>query len=166
VTKESTFNHIEQALRRLVQRNERVRLATPATENGLELDRAAYMVLGQLHVDGPVRMSTLAENIGIDKTTVSRHVAHLEEKALIERVDDPDDGRACLVQLSDEGRARFEQKRDARRAVLREQLADWNEKDRQEFARLLAKYNEAMDQRYGVPTGGSLRKTSKENASS
>ena len=52
---------------------------------------------------------------------MSRQLRALEELGLVAREPDPADGRALLVHLTDEGRARFRSVRDARRDAVRPQ---------------------------------------------
>ena len=74
------------------------------------LDAALYVFLLHLIDVGPVRAAALADRTGLDKSTVSRQVARLVELRLVERVPDPLDGRARIVQLTADGfRLRLEE---------------------------------------------------------
>jgi DNA-binding MarR family transcriptional regulator len=72
-------------------------------------------------------------------STVSRQIKQLEDKKIVERTADPDDGRASLVRLTDEGREivvagfrrRFERIKDA--------LAPWTDDDRATLQTLLTR---------------------------
>src|SRR5271156_849693 len=73
-------------------------------------DRAALnlttsMVLDTLNREGPVRVTTLAAAAGIGQPSMTELVQRLERQRLVTRVDDPEDGRAALVTLTDAGRA-------------------------------------------------------------
>ncbi|WP_235926049.1 MarR family winged helix-turn-helix transcriptional regulator [Actinokineospora pegani] len=105
------------------------------------LDAASYALLLHLSDISPVRAADVVERTGLDKSTVSRQIARLEELDLIERVPDPSDGRARLVQLTVTGAARLAEVRSDRRARLRTQLGTWPTEDIQEFSRLLGKLN-------------------------
>ncbi|MEA2178685.1 MAG: hypothetical protein QOG77_1982 [Solirubrobacteraceae bacterium] len=50
---------------------------------------------------GPVRMSELARDEDLNPTMLSRVVAGLVERGLLERVQDPADRRAVIVQATD-----------------------------------------------------------------
>jgi DNA-binding MarR family transcriptional regulator len=50
-----------------------------------------------------VRISELREDVLLTQPGMSRLIARLEARGLVERADDPDDGRACRVRLTDAG---------------------------------------------------------------
>ena len=52
-----------------------------------------------------LRMQDLAARVVLSRTRVSRLVSELERVGYIERVPDPDDGRATLARITPEGRA-------------------------------------------------------------
>lgn len=62
-----------------------------------------------------LRMQELAARVVLSRTRVSRLVSELERVGYIERVPDPDDGRATLARITPEGRAA---RRDAAPAYL------------------------------------------------
>ena len=67
-----------------------------------------YDVLLELNAapDG-LRMQELAMRTVVSRTRVSRIVAELEQRGLVERVIDPDDGRASLATITIAGRDEF-----------------------------------------------------------
>jgi DNA-binding MarR family transcriptional regulator len=108
------------------------------------LDLAAYSLLIRLADEGPQRSGDLARAFGVDKSTMSRQVSALERAGLVSRMEDPLDGRAYQVSISPQGQRSLERTRADRRRAYRELLAHWPEADRQDFARLLARYNAEM----------------------
>lgn len=54
--------------------------------------------------DNEMRMGYLAERTVISFSRVSRVVDELEQKGLVQRAPDPDDGRAVIIKLTPEGR--------------------------------------------------------------
>lgn len=72
-----------------------------------ELEPAAYGLLVRLEAAGRQRATELAAYFGVGKATMSRQLRALEVLGLVAREPDPADGRAFLVGLTDEGRARF-----------------------------------------------------------
>lgn len=106
-----------------------------------ELEAAAYGLFVRLESVGQQRATDLAAYFGVGKATMSRQLRALEELGLVAREPDPDDGRAFLVHLTDEGLARFRSVRDARRDRYVSKLADWDRTEVAELARLLHHLN-------------------------
>ncbi|MGW0732897.1 MarR family winged helix-turn-helix transcriptional regulator [Streptomyces sp. NPDC002851] len=106
-----------------------------------DLEPAAYGLLVRLEEAGPQRATELAAYIGVGKATMSRQLRALEELGLVTRTPDPADGRAFLLRLTEEGRARYRTVRDARRERYVRRLADWDRGEVAELARLLGQLN-------------------------
>jgi DNA-binding MarR family transcriptional regulator len=66
-----------------------------------------YGVLYALSTADPhgLRISELGEDVLLTQPGMSRMVARLEARGLVQRVDDLDDGRACLIRLTAAGAA-------------------------------------------------------------
>jgi DNA-binding MarR family transcriptional regulator len=89
-------------------------------------DRAALsasMALGTLHRGGPVRVTALAAATSIGQPSMTELVNRLQREGLVTRVDDPEDGRAALISITNAGRALIDDKRRNRRQRLAELLA-------------------------------------------
>jgi DNA-binding MarR family transcriptional regulator len=69
-----------------------------------ELGPSEYGVLYALsdEPDG-LRITELLDDVLLTQPGMSRLIARLENRGLVERLDDPDDGRACRVRLSESG---------------------------------------------------------------
>jgi len=67
---------------------------------GLTVAQAA--TLGALR-SGPLRLTALAQSLGITPSTLTRNLVRLEEDRLIAREADPDDARAARVRLTAAG---------------------------------------------------------------
>jgi DNA-binding MarR family transcriptional regulator len=106
-----------------------------------DLDGAAYGLLALLRDAGPLRASDLVPRLGLDKSTVSRQVAHLVDLGLVDRAADPEDGRAQVLTPSAEGAARLERIREVRRARWESDLADWPAADVARLGELLGRLN-------------------------
>ncbi|GAA2608055.1 MarR family winged helix-turn-helix transcriptional regulator [Paractinoplanes durhamensis] len=121
----------------------RARAASERLSRGVHpgLDASAYGLLVYLRDDGPRRPSDVAEHLGVGKATITRQLKPLEALGLIERLPDPGDGRAHLVALTDDGRQRMKQVREARHERLRAHLDSWPDEDIRTLARLLGKFN-------------------------
>jgi DNA-binding MarR family transcriptional regulator len=110
-----------------------------------DLAPSSYLMLTFVAERGPMRASEIAEQFGIDKGAISRQVAHLTDLDLLARVSDPEDGRAMLVSVSEEGRRRLNEVAHQRREWLDERLGDWAEADLAGFVASLGRYNRALD---------------------
>ncbi len=108
---------------------------------GDELDFSLLPVLRVLCEEGPARHTVLAERLGLDASTVSRKIRHLEERALVAVSPDTEDGRARQVALLPAGQRSLEQLLDRRRDVIAAVLADWPEADRALLHQLLDRFN-------------------------
>lgn len=73
---------------------------------------------------GPLRMGALAEAEGTTAVTMCKVVNGLEERRLITRVPDPQDGRASLAQLSRQGETLLSDLRARSTEALRGALAE------------------------------------------
>lgn len=97
-----TSDRIGHELIRLIRLIERGKVAK-AREDGVE--RAAYVLLARLVIEGPHRSNALAEAVHSDPSTVSRQIATLVRIGYVERRPDPADGRASLLILTARARA-------------------------------------------------------------
>jgi DNA-binding MarR family transcriptional regulator len=106
-----------------------------------ELSLVSYTLLGHLEERGGGRSTDLAAHYALDKSTVSRQVAALEQSGLIERRMDPEDHRVQVLHLTDTGRELLDRVTRRRRAAVQERLAGWSEEDLERFAGYLERYN-------------------------
>ena len=105
---------------------------------GDQLEPAAYWVLK--HLDrGSMRITELAGSTQLDTSTASRHVTQLERTGLVERSQDPDDGRAQRVVLTDAGREQLYASLARRREALADSFSEWDEADMADLDRLLSR---------------------------
>ena len=110
-----------------------------AAGTGTDLDKARYHVLRAVAENAPVRTTELAELLGVDPSTMSRHVSVLERAQLVERVPDPVDRRASSVSITESGKRVMSRVRDARHEIISAVLEDWSPSDRAQLAPLLAR---------------------------
>ncbi|MGW7576007.1 MarR family winged helix-turn-helix transcriptional regulator [Streptomyces sp. NPDC054765] len=108
------------------------------------MDRAAYLLLNRLDQEGPMGVKALAAGMGIDSSTVTRQVAPLVDSELVSRATHPEDGRAVVLQLSERGRARLEEVRTSRRALMALVTEQWTEEERTAFTTLLTRFNVSL----------------------
>lgn len=82
-----------------MQRNEFDRRITD-----LGLTPAEARTLSNVARSGPVRQSVLAEHIGVEAMTLSACLDRLQDQGLVNRVADPSDRRAKLVDITAEAK--------------------------------------------------------------
>jgi len=97
---------------------------------GDAIDFSAFPILKLLSHQGPMRVSSLAQVLGLDASTISRHAKQLEDRGLIERTDDPEDRRASRVTVSAYGRECLTQAFATRHGLITHALADWTDDER------------------------------------
>jgi DNA-binding MarR family transcriptional regulator len=62
-------------------------------------------VLATLACDGPTRLTTLASSSGVSQPAMTQLVGRMEREGLVVRLIDPEDARATLVEITEEGQA-------------------------------------------------------------
>jgi len=109
-----------------------------------DVDPMSFPLLFRLSCQ-PHRVSDLADRLYADVSTVSRQVTHLAGLGLIERVPDPEDGRAHLLSLTDAGATLLVDLRRSRDAWLASLLEGWSDTDVADFAAYLQRFADAVD---------------------
>lgn len=120
------------------------------------IEPAAYTVLFTLQKEGSQRMTAISRHLGIGKPTLSRQLAALEQRGFITKTADPDDGRALVVALSDEGRHRLEAAQSERAQRYMHMLEPWSEDEIMNLSGLLRKLNQTYSEynaEYGPGNG-------------
>jgi DNA-binding MarR family transcriptional regulator len=110
-----------------------------------DYDITQTFLLVRLVEHGPIRATELAELACADPSTISRQVAALVKAGLVERQADPADGRASLLVATDAGQAHIDHHRRLRGLTLGPLVADWSERDRTDFLRLLRRLTRELD---------------------
>lgn len=113
-------------------------------------DRTGMLLLFPL-VHGPQRAAALADLCQADPSTISRQVAELVRRGLVERQADPSDGRASLLAITDAGRELCERVRVLRRQLLATAVDGWTDDELATFAHLLGRFNAALTDTYCPP---------------
>jgi DNA-binding MarR family transcriptional regulator len=111
---------------------------------GDAVDFSAFPLLKLLSHQGPMRVSSLAQVLGLDASTVSRHAKQLEDRGLLERTGDPDDGRASRVAVSATGQECLAAGFATRRQVITAALDDFTGEERESLRLLLARLVESL----------------------
>lgn len=87
----------------------------------------------------------IAHALGVDQPRASRLVARAVADSLLRREADQGDARRVILRLTPSAHAALAQAHESRRAVFARTTADWTGAERNEFARLLAKFVEDFD---------------------
>jgi DNA-binding MarR family transcriptional regulator len=117
------------------------------------LRRGTASPLLVLHRTGPLRVSQLAEELGLDRTTVTRHLDDLESRGLVARQPDERDRRAMVASLTPTAQGLLDDLRVRNRAVIRRICADWTREERAMFGRLLPRFAAESETVFGsAPT--------------
>ena len=82
-----------------------------------------HRVLLTIATDGPRRVGTLADDLGVNQSNASRIVDRLASQGLVHRRRDREDGRASLVELTSEGHDLLDAVREHRLAALLDVVA-------------------------------------------
>ncbi|MCU1482773.1 MAG: MarR family transcriptional regulator [Subtercola sp.] len=91
---------------------------------GDELSHGLLSALSSVRVAGPIRPSDLARLEHVAAPTMTRIVADLENRGLVERDADPLDGRSFLLRVSEPGLTALTAAGSARRERVRAMLAE------------------------------------------
>jgi DNA-binding MarR family transcriptional regulator len=132
---------IAEALGLLLRRGTRAGLYQKLTEGiGEGVDELTYPVLSGLARTGPCSAAALADDVGLDRSGVSRYATRLEAVGLICREPDPADGRAVLLVLTERGCATVEVLRARLAEHIVASLSGWPCDEVTAFARSLRKF--------------------------
>jgi DNA-binding MarR family transcriptional regulator len=118
--------------------------ATGGPDDGPAMTSTQRLALFETAVSGPLRLSELAERMGITAPTASRAVDGLVDLGLLLRQTDPDDRRAVRIDLTPPGRERVEERTSLAAAALEPSVAALSTRDRAQLASLLARLAEGL----------------------
>jgi DNA-binding MarR family transcriptional regulator len=96
-------------------------------------------------LEGPKRPTELAEVLHIDLSVVSRQLTSLSARDLVAKTQDPGDGRAHQVEITDVGRALTKEVGRIRTEFLASLVQDWDEADVRHFATYLHRLSESLE---------------------
>lgn len=107
-----------------------------------ELQPTGYKVLTLLAQHGARQQVELAVELQTDKAMMSRTIKQLGEFGLVACTADPNDGRAKLISITEDARAKYETTIAESRRLLYDRLGTWDQAEVERFAELLARLNE------------------------
>lgn len=110
-------------------------------EYGLTLGQ--FSVLEALYHKGSMTVGELKDAILSSNGTIPVIINNLQKQDLVRRVQDPDDKRRSIVELTDAGRERIQNVYPANEKMFKVKFSVWNEEEQKELIRLLKKYRHA-----------------------
>jgi DNA-binding MarR family transcriptional regulator len=129
----------------------RLRLAITRTarrlrqEAGSDLGPSQTAALATIERHGPLSPSEVADRERIKRPTATRIVRHLQAAGLVERVRDPEDGRASILTITSEGRSLLRRLRARKTAYLAQRLDGLDEEDRRTLERAAELLEEMLE---------------------
>ncbi len=118
--------------------------ASGGPDEGPAMTATQRLAMFETAMSGPLRLSALADRMGITAPTASRAVDGLVDLGLMERQSDPVDRRAVQIDLTRPGRRRVEEKKALAAEALQPGVAALSAKDRAQLAALLTRLSDAM----------------------
>ena len=92
----------------------------------------------------PLRMTEIADRLGIVPRSLTTVIDALEEDGLVRREVDPRNRRAILLHLTDRGTAVRDELREARRRAAEDLFAPLGDADRETLGGLLTRLDESQ----------------------
>lgn len=108
-----------------------------------DLDFTANKILYVLGSLGPSRPSSLAAQLATGRPNVSKAVKRMTADGLLVALNDPNDTRATLIALTDEGIQRSHDVFSIGDIMVKELTEDWTAAEVEQFSGLLARLNAA-----------------------
>ena len=134
----SSIDDLFGALARYSRMKEHATSTNLRTPDG-DIEIAAFTCLFHLERES-MRSRQLAQALNSDPSTISRHVAQLVERGYVRREADPDDGRATLLVITDEGQEKVQAIKHRRRSLLQEALSEWTDEQMANLTALLTRF--------------------------
>lgn len=112
--------------------------------------RGSSLTLPQTHTleilghSPPLRMKELAAKMGVTTGTLTVTVDRLEKRGLVARAPNESDRRSVMVELTDSGRAVFEEHHKLHLTLTREMAASLDEDEARALARTLRKLTQTF----------------------
>jgi DNA-binding MarR family transcriptional regulator len=118
--------------------------ASGGPDDGPAMTNTQRLALFETAASGPLRLTDLADRMGVIPPTASRAVDGLVDLGLLERLPDPDDRRAVQIDLTRPGRRRVEERKALAAAALEPGVAALSTRDRAQLAALLTRLADAF----------------------
>ena len=140
----STQGQIDLALSQIIRALTREDMGVSADPDVPTITTTGGWILFHLAEAGAQRPGLLAEWQSVDKSTMTMQLRRLTKDGLVERLPDPDDRRAVLMQITQAGRQALETHRKRGRTLLSNRLAEWSDDELEALASALKKLAKSL----------------------
>ncbi len=110
--------------------------------NGVSLSQCHTLL--EIENNNKISVSELAQNMQLDKSTVSRTVDGLVKMDMVDRVIPIENRRMALLNLTDEGKKVCKTINYSNDSYIENILRDFSDREREEFLKLLGKLTQNM----------------------
>src|SRR6185312_13472894 len=115
------------------------------TLSGTSVQLSGWAIISNLHSHGQLRVSELADQLGLDQSTVSRQLKPLDAAGLITREAHDGDRRVAILSLSDKGTSAYEAVRQRTLDDVNWFMRNWSDADRAHFGELAEHFSDEID---------------------
>src|SRR3954447_9978024 len=84
-----------------------------------DLSASAAFAMNRVCREGPIRLTALAAKEGVSQPSMTQLIQRLERLGLVTRIADPDDGRAALIDITQQGHTLLDERKRMRRERLK-----------------------------------------------
>jgi len=106
-----------------------------------DLQPTGFNILRMIFTCAPAQASTIIQQMGLDKSAVSRQIKVLRDLGLVDTQPDPHDGRSSFLVPTPLAEERMEILRQRVKNDYRDRLGEWTSDDLATFSALLARFN-------------------------
>ena len=106
-----------------------------------DLQPTGFNILRMIFTCAPAQASTIIQQMGLDKSAVSRQIKVLRDLGLVDTQPDPHDGRSSFLVPTPLAEERMEILRHRVKSDYRDRLGEWTPEDLATFSSLLARFN-------------------------
>jgi DNA-binding MarR family transcriptional regulator len=106
-----------------------------------ELQPTGFNILRMIFACAPAQASTIIQQMGLDKSAVSRQIKVLRDLGLVDTRPDPHDGRSSYLVPTALAEERMEIVRQRVKSDYRDRLGEWSTDELATFSALLGRFN-------------------------
>jgi DNA-binding MarR family transcriptional regulator len=138
MSRRDDLREIDRALHRITRIGRgRTAAALRASRSGVDLSRTGVSIHAALVQRGPLRPTAIAEHADAEPAIVTRELRVLTAQGFLRSEPDPSDGRARIVEITDEGRTAIGRYREAIDEIIAETFAGWSGRELTDLRRVL-----------------------------